>query len=350
MYEPSRRLGPLLWAPGLLYEAAVGCRNRLYSAGILRARKLSSPVISIGNLTLGGAGKTPLALHTCQVVLKLGATPVLLSRGYGRRTAGSPRVVAPGTGSEADPAELGDEPALMHRRCPDMWVGVDANRYRAACAIEGRCRRPVFILDDGFQHRSLQRDFDLVVIDATQALAANRVVPRGSLREPLSALRRADAVVLNGPEDRTAPGPGLWLAPGAMIFRCTQEIRSVMPYDTWRSHPLAAGDTPRVACPLFLVAAIGNPERFRDDARRAGVDVRGTRFFRDHHALDAAEWQACFTEARRAGAQALLTTEKDAVKLCGPPAFPLYVAVQETRMPEQSAFEQTIASVIGACA
>ncbi len=346
MYEPPRCLDPLLWAPGVLYGAAAACRNRLYSAGVLRVRRLSRPVISIGNLTMGGAGKTPLALRTCEIVLKLGATPVLLSRGYGRSTAAAPRISPPGEPSSADAALLGDEPAVVRRRCPDAWVGVDADRYRAARAIEGRCRRPVFILDDGFQHRSLYRDLDIVVIDVTQPFETNRILPRGSLREPLSGLRRADVVLLNGPAGTTVcPGP--WLAPGAMILRCTQEISSVVRFEAWMARADDAGAPPRRR-PVFLVAAIGNPERFRRDACQAGMEVRGARFFRDHRALDAARWQSCIEEATRAGAAALLTTEKDAVKLDRPPAFPLYVAVQETRMPEQSLLERTLESVVGA--
>ncbi len=344
MYELPRTLGPALWIGGLLYRAAVVTRNRLYSSGVLSTRRVPSPVLSVGNLTLGGTGKTPLVLHIARLVLDLGFTPVLLSRGYGGRGRTKPCVVAPGPDSGDLAREVGDEPALLRRRCPEMWLAIDGDRYRAARAVEGCCARPVFLMDDGFQHRALHRDFDIVVIDATQPFETNRVLPQGSLRESPPALRRADAVVVNG--ESAFPAVKRWMAPGALLFACTQEIERTVPFAAWVA--CEAGDFPvRRNLRFFLAAAVGNPERFRRDAIRAGIDVRGARSFRDHHWICPAEWENCRSEAVSAGAEALLTTEKDAVKMAEPPGFPLFVAVQGMRMDDPVGFEATVAKVVG---
>jgi tetraacyldisaccharide 4'-kinase len=342
MYEPPRYIAPALWLPGLLYGAVVACRNRLYASGVFRTRRLGSPVISVGNITLGGSGKTPLVIHIAEVVLSLGGTPVLLSRGYGRRAPGFLRVLGPT--EAASTSDLGDEPALIRRRCHGIWLAIDPDRYRAARAVEARVAKPVFILDDGFQHRALHRDFDVVIVDATQPLGDNRLFPAGTLREPPSALRRADAVVLNG-----RAGPALaarWIGPRTMVFACTQSISHAIPYDAWRSGSPAAPD-PQPRCPFFLLAAIGNPERFRRDAATAGFEVRGARFFRDHHRLSPGDWSSCRSAAMKAGAAAILTTEKDAVKIEGMPEFPVCVAVQKTAMVDSSGFEATLEKIVG---
>jgi tetraacyldisaccharide 4'-kinase len=343
MYEPPRYLAPVLWLPGLMFRAAVGCRNRLYGSGIIGTRRLQNPVISVGNITAGGSGKTPMVMHIAEVISRAGATPVLLSRGYGAQPSGAPRVIAPDDALRSV-SELGDEPVLVRVRCPGIWLGVDRDRYRAGCAVEARLQDPVFILDDGFQHRALHRDFDIVMIDDSQPLEDNRLLPAGSLREPLSALRRADAIVLNGGSAHRPERLGI--RPNAMVFCCSQEIRSLPTLEVWKSGTNDAGDA-SAAGPVFLIAAVGNPRRFRRDAERVGLDVRGQRFFRDHHRLTSAEWKECRAAALKSGAGTFLITEKDAVKLDGAPGLPVRVAVQQTRMVDPSGFKATIEKVVG---
>jgi tetraacyldisaccharide 4'-kinase len=222
-------------------------------------------VISIGNLTLGGTGKTPLVVYLAQWLVEHGFTPALLSRGYGSQAGGRITVVGP-----ADPAPLpatcGDEPALIRRQVPHIWLGVCARRDLAAGEILKRCRQPVFLLDDGYQHRRLCRDLNLVVIDATQPFMTNRVVPLGTLREPPSALQRAGAVFING-DSRDVETDVRRLAPGACVFRCLQSIQSIIALSDWLGPGRECAPPPAPAS-VFLMAAIGNPERFQADAQR----------------------------------------------------------------------------------
>ncbi len=336
-------LDPVLFVPGLVYGALIRARNALYASGALPRVRLPAPVLSVGNLTLGGTGKTPMVLYIARLLRAHGYEPAVLTRGYGRANAGTTRILPPGAHPLPD-ADPGDEPAVMLRHLPYAWMGISKDRVRAGRAIVNRARRPVFILDDGFQHRRLHRDLDLVMVDRSQPFGRNRVFPRGTLREPAAGLGRCHAVVLNGPMDE--PGAGLLeeeirkFSPEAVVFHARQTIDALLPFDAWRAMDLRPGaPRPRRAC---LVAAVGNPRRFRRDIELLGIEVTGTRFFRDHYRLQDADWQACTAEARSRGADALITTEKDAVKCGRPPGFPLWVAVQATTVSDAAAFEEML--------
>jgi tetraacyldisaccharide 4'-kinase len=342
------RLSPLLTVfPGLVFEFAVRLRNLSFDRSLRRQQRLAHPVISVGNLTMGGSGKTPLVIHIARMIARLHRVPVLLSRGYGRLSR-QPQVVTPGAAVAAPVDSLGDEPALIRRREPQLWVGISSNRYAIGKQIEGRTAGPVFLLDDGFQHRRLHRDLDILVIDRTQPLSLNRVFPRGSLREPVSGLGRAGLVMINGgfPDPPDPLGAEIRrIKPDASLFHCSQRIGSLMEYARWNQHE--GGGVPDVsASSAFLVAAIGNPGRFANDVREYGIEVRGARFFRDHYRLNAVDWRECAEAARRTGAAALLTTEKDAIKLCSDLDYPLLVAIQSMQVHEESAFELMVRLVI----
>jgi tetraacyldisaccharide 4'-kinase len=197
----------------------------------------------------------------------------------------------------------------------------------------------VFLLDDGFQHRRLHRDLDIVIIDPSQPLQSNRVFPRGTLREPSSGLRRCHVAVVHSlPEASGAVEAAVrHYQPEAKIFRCSQVIQYVIPFSSWRAGE--NGTQMQEVAPVYLVAALGNPERFRQDARRFGIEVRGERFFPDHFRLRRRDWAACADVARRKGAESILTTEKDAVKISDPPDFPLLVSVQSATISDSVAFE-----------
>jgi tetraacyldisaccharide 4'-kinase len=334
-------LAPLMYAPGLLYEGIVRLRNHLYSHGLLEVRRLPAPVISIGNLTLGGTGKTPFAIYAALTLCKMGAVPALLSRGYGRRDPGTMRIVPPGPGDGQGPDTCGDEPALIRRHAPRLWLGIAANRYAAGCRLLESHAATAFILDDGFQHRRLARDLDIVLLDRTQPLRWNRMFPIGSLREPIGGLRRAQIVVLNGAaiEQDDLEETGRRINPAATLLHCTQEIRSLVPLGAWKNGSIEdCGSRP----PAFLVAAIGNPRRFASDAAKIGVPVQGTRFYRDHSLLSPQRWEECTRMAVAAGAAAVIITEKDAVKTDVVPAFPVLVAVQESTVTERQDFTKLL--------
>jgi tetraacyldisaccharide 4'-kinase len=341
----------MLAVPGLIYESLVRARNSLYSRRLLPRRRLSRPVCSVGNLTLGGTGKTPLVIHTAELLLKLGAVPALLSRGYGRNSA-DPLVVGPREEIAEAALALGDEPALIRRHVPDVWIGISADRYAAGLEILRRNSAPAFILDDGFQHLRLYRDLDLVLLDRTQPLEKNRVLPVGTLREPATGLSRAHAIVIQGAYRENHPDAFLnivrKLNPRAQVFHCVQDIDSLAPFSSWKDSTRDGTAAPDIG-PAYLVAAVGNPERFRRDIVMLGIQVRGARFYRDHHRLTERDWRECEQQARKAGAEVFITTEKDAIKIGRPPQFPLLVSVQRTRVIEADLFARMLRDLAGLC-
>lgn len=340
MYEPSPILSPLLFIPGILFEGAVRVRNRMFLMKILSQRRLPAPVISVGNLTLGGAGKSPFVIFLSRLLLEMGAVPALLSRGYGRHSRRDIRIVPPGIEIPSAASSLGDEPALIRRRVPGVWLGIAGDRHSSGLRILEHRKDAVFILDDGFQHQRLHRDLNIVMIDQSQPFQSNRVFPRGSLREPLSGLRRAQVIIFNCPNSGPAAGATedtiRRVHPAAAFLHCRQEIESLVPYDRWRQGSTEDAGTPASAC---LVAAVGNPRRFQSDVEQLGIKVKGVRFYRDHADLKRHDWNSGAASALRAGAEAIITTEKDAVKLVQVPPFPLLIAVQKTSLLEAMEFE-----------
>lgn len=353
MYKVSSAFAPVVYVPGLAYEAIVRLRNRLFSSSILRERRLPAAVISVGNITLGGSGKTPLVICIAQILVKLGHTPAILTRGYGRIHSREARIIAPGEAVPDAAATLGDEPALVRRHIPSAWLGISKNRLETGKVIAGRDPKVVFVLDDGFQHRKLHRDLDIVIIDESQPLKSNRVFPRGTLREPVSGLHRSDGIVRLGllGEQETDPAGSECrnLKPGTPIFRCRQRIETLVPFSSWQRFCPGSGiavEKVPFQESAYLVSALGNPERFQNDIRRMGINGHGATFFPDHHRLSRKDWQHCVEKAHQKGAGVIITTEKDAVKISEPPEFPLLVAVQTTQMADAGAFESFLKSGI----
>ncbi len=337
-------LAPMLCVPGLLYESLVRARNGLYNAGLLPRRYLPGPVLSVGNITLGGTGKTPLVLYIAQVLIQRGFQPAILTRGYRRTQPNKTRILAPNEGVPSAARILGDEPAVMRRYLSSAWMGISKNRFRAGSLISQKLRQAIFILDDGFQHRGLYRDLDIVILDRSQALQSNRVFPRGTLREPLSGLHRCHAIVLNGARDEDAGDPFMEEIarrhPEASFFFCSQTIVSLVHLAAWDAMDFSV-EAPRPHS-AYLVAALGNPQRFEQDVQRLGIDVRGAKFFPDHYWPAPTDWKACAEDARSKHAEAIITTEKDAVKILQSPDFPVMVSQQSTRMSNAQAFESML--------
>lgn len=297
----------------VVYRAVVACRNAGYDAGLLPARKLARPVISVGNLSAGGTGKTVLAEAIARWILDAGRRPAILLRGYrGRRLA-----------ADSPSAVLSDEAAMLGELLgDDVAVEPDPDRHAAAGRLLAGPRPPdAFILDDGFQHRRVARDLDIVAVDATAGLAGPlaRLLPRGLLREPVRSLARADAVVLTRADQ----------AGDDAIERTRRIIVSAAPgVAVLRSRHAAAGLRVRTpagdrSVPLSELGArkylafcgIGNPEAFGRTLADLPGECVGLVAFDDHHAYTAAEVAALAGRARAAGAQALVTTRKDLVKL-----------------------------------
>jgi tetraacyldisaccharide 4'-kinase len=349
MYRPPRLISPLLLPPSLVFGAAIGLRNQLYSSGLCRQQRLIRPVISIGNITLGGAGKTPLAIYLAGLLARMSAIPALLSRGYGRKNPSQVHLLAPMARTPAGPPDLGDEPALIRRYRPEIWLGISSNRFEAGNEILRKQPRAIFILDDGFQHRQLGRDLDVVIIDPMQPLRRNHLFPAGSLREPLSSLRRAHVIVLNGARTdkctQSAASIVREVAPRARLFYCAQRIASFAPYHQWKQGSSAGTQSLR-GRPAFLVSAIGSPKRFERDVAEMGVMIKGSIFYRDHYRLRAADWFASTAEARRSAAEVIIVTEKDAIKITHVPEIALFVAVQAVEMAEAEELELMIRPIL----
>jgi tetraacyldisaccharide 4'-kinase len=278
-----------------LYGATTALRNALFDRGVLSSRRLKQPVISVGNLSVGGSGKTPFVIALGELFKARGIRFDVLSRGYGRKTRGV--LVVDTRGNAAD---FGDEPLLIARRL-GVPVIVGESRYDAGRAAEQKFQSQLHILDDGFQHRSLARDFDIVLM--TEHDFDDRVLPSGRLREPLSSLQRADAIVL--PQDFPGKNFSVHDITIASLARRGKLI--------WRmKREFAAPGAP--AAPIVF-CGIARPHQFFAQVRGAGITPFAEVEFRDHHAYDGSDIKRLLAMRGKLGAGGFLTTEKDAVNL-----------------------------------
>jgi tetraacyldisaccharide 4'-kinase len=318
---PLARL--LLAPPGLLYGGIVRLRNRLYDRGLLRAHRLPCPVVAFGNLTVGGTGKTPLTSFVAAALTEAGYRVGIVSRGYHRAGGRSPLLVSDGRALLTDAAHAGDEPWLMARDNPAAAVAVGADRAAAARLLLARAPREILLLDDAFQHRRLHRDLDLLLVAAHEPFGNGRILPFGPLREPLSGLARADAVVVTR-GDGQCPSPLQAILerhhPRPPLFHASLRPGRFVPA---RGEPVDLVALKGFAA--FAFSGIARPDRFEADLAATGVRLAGVRRFADHHAYRAREMESIADAARACGAEVLMTTEKDMVRIPAmPEAPPLY--------------------------
>ncbi len=294
------------------------------SAGDRRApadrRRPARPVISIGNLAMGGRGKTPLVALVAGWLVEAGERPAILSRGYRRRRP-EPGVVVVSDGRRllADLDRSGDEPLMLARRVRGAAVLVSPVRSLGAAVAETALGATVLLLDDGFQHRALARDVDVVVVTAGDL--RDRRLPLGRLRSPVSALARADAVIVDGPLTEDVQAAIARHRPDRdpeTVFALVRTLGSPRPVE-------AADDVPRLDEPVIAAAGIAAPDRFATALAAAGWQVRRTLRFADHHAYDRRDLSRMTAALDETGGRAVLTTEKDAVRLL--PLRPLPVPV-----------------------
>ncbi len=290
-----------------LYGAAAMRRRRRYVADPARRHRACRPVISVGNISVGGSGKTPTAAALARLLREHGERPSILSRGYRRkRAADGVTIVSDGRRIRAALDAAGDEPLMLARALPDVPVLVGDHRYVAARFAEEKLGVTVHLLDDGFQHLELARDVDLVIVRPEDLQDA--VLPAGRLREPLAAVAMADAVIVPTSDEATAQqvaravGVSTW-------FRLRRQIGA--PW-WFTADDGAIGPGTRV----FGVAGIARPDLFFDDLSGAGWDLAGTMAFRDHHPFSSGDVRRIESAAGAAGA-VVVTTEKDAVRLEG---------------------------------
>ena len=317
---------------GAVYGRATALRRAWYGRNPGLARRLERPVISVGNLVVGGSGKTPLVAALARLLVSAGERPAVLSRGYGRLDApDGVVVVSDGDRVLATPAQAGDEPTMLARTMRGVPVLVSRERYLAGRLAERRFGCTVHLLDDGFQHLQLGRDADLLVVSAADL--GERLLPVGRLREPLETARSADALLVPGTEadvEAVMRRTGL-----ATAFRVTSR------YHTPRlitDDPLGVGgDLARPpASAVVAVAGIARPERFFAALRALGWTIGREVVFRDHHWFTPRDLSRIEQAAFTAGAPLIITTEKDAARLSpslvtAPPAWavlPLELAIE----------------------
>lgn len=287
-----------------VYAAAATWRRHWYAAPA-RARRLHRPVVSIGNLRVGGSGKTPVVACIARLLVEHGERPVILSRGYAReKVSGGVTIVSDRERVMADIAHAGDEPLLLARSLPGVPVLVCADRYRAGAEAEALFEPTVHLLDDGFQHVRLARDIDLVLADEHDL--DDKVLPAGRLREPLANAAVAHAVIVPAGRAESARKVSERLHV-PQVFRATRQLGS--PYR------IGPGQVPPAPARVFAIAGIARPERFFDDLHAAGYAVAGTMAFRDHHRFSPNDVARIVAAARAADAVVVATTEKDAVRL-----------------------------------
>ncbi len=268
-----------------IYGAAVGVRNQLYDRRLLSAKSLQGPVVSIGNLSVGGSGKTPFVILLGELLKTRDVKFDVLSRGYGRKTRGV-LLVDPGGSSSS----FGDEPLLIARRLK-VPVVLGEDRHQAGVFAEQKFGPQLHLLDDGFQHRALARDVDIVLLTADDA--RDRLLPAGRLREPLSALQRADAIVLT-----SGASPDLLPVDGKLVWRVRRGIS-----------PANVPPRPVAFC------GIARPQNFMLQLRKAGIEPAAEAVYRDHYAYSEKDVRELLALKAQSEAGGFVTTEKDAINL-----------------------------------
>jgi tetraacyldisaccharide 4'-kinase len=286
----------------VLYGAVTRTRLSLYRRGTFHSTKLDRPVISVGNITTGGTGKTPLVEWVARTLAAEGKKVCVLTRGYGRDNPDRQVVVSDGNNVMASPSEAGDEPFLLAKNLAGVAAVIsNADRIEAGKGAIKHLGTDCFVLDDGFQHLRLERDLNIVTIDATNPWGGGHLLPYGRLREPLSGLSRADCVVIT----RTDQANNL------------DALRDEIRHHTgnapiFNSRMRIKNERETIPAPVAAFCAVGNPRSFFNQLKHETVLQKS---FPDHHRYSQSDIDALSDAARRAGAKSLITTAKDAVKL-----------------------------------
>jgi tetraacyldisaccharide 4'-kinase len=292
----SPLLRRLLWPLSLLYGVGVRARVWLYANKWFKQKRLNAPVISVGNLTVGGTGKTPMVIWLAEKFLADGKRVAILSRGYR------------GANGTSDEIEL-----MKFRLQGRVSFGVGKSRFAEGRRLESQQRIDVFLLDDGFQHLQLARDANILLVDASRPLHNEFLLPAGRLREPLSAIHRADLVVFTRVNDQFSVKRAIQEFPEFPIFPAATRLLGYRRVTTDKDALASNLELPPQ--PVFVFCGIGNPDAFFADVDRWGNCIVDRAIYRDHHSYNARDLRRLEESAKRAGARSLLTTEKDAQNL-----------------------------------
>jgi len=321
----------------MLWGEAAWVRAHLYSSGLLAQRRLEGPVVSVGNLSMGGSGKTPVVALVARILRDEGCKVSILSRGYGGSFRGEALIVGDGQGvaSEADLA--GDEPVMLARSLPGVVVAVGGKRDLVGRVVESRWGPCIHILDDGFQHLRLARDLDLLCLDEVDI--TDLPFPAGRLRELPRAASRADLVLVTHLEGRSALSSLEERFGADRTFRVTMQPEGFWGLD---------GTSHAAPGRAFLLSGIAKPHYFEADVASSGPEVVGRRLFRDHHHFTPAEVHAAAAEARGLGADAIVTTAKDAVRIEATPTDPRILVFRVTaKVANEPRFRSHLMAAVG---
>lgn len=334
-----------------IYHFIIFLRNFLYDKKILTSYKSDVPLISIGNLTFGGTGKTPLVSYLTEFFQSQGKKVVIISRGYkGSKSSKNVFLVSDGQGQIfGNPDECGDEPFLLATWLPNTPILISKKRASAVQRAESQFSPDYILLDDGYQHRAVFRDIDILLIDAMDPFGNYRLTPSGTLREPIENLSRADIMLINrAEEDEDLLTLRRILRrhnKEAHIFQLGNRITKLV--------SLVTGDTlgPEEISGMnsYLFCAIGNPHGFSLNVEKLGSHVVGHRYFRDHHRYTGEDLQKISREAREAGASIIVTTQKDSVRIEKHDEFsslPLYYAKLELIFYKEEDFLQSLKDLL----
>jgi tetraacyldisaccharide 4'-kinase len=304
-------MNPFLLPLTLLYGAGVRLRNALYTGGVAKTRRLKQPVVSVGNLTMGGTGKTPTVIALGQMLQQDGYRLSVLLRGYKGQNRKGALLVSDGTRIRTDSGMAGDEALVLARNLPGVVVTVGKDRAEAGKWVESNYAIDAHLLDDGFQHLRLYRDLNLLLLDGASPFGGGHVPPMGRLREPIGGLCRADAILL------TRVQSGQELDP---LFRRLRQFNSSAPVFLSRQKLISATladsgnvlDLNQIHTNVLAFAGIANPVQFFTSLKSAGLHLAAELCFPDHHRYSPANLRQIQRECRRLGLGTVVTTEKDA--------------------------------------
>lgn len=300
-------LSHILWPLSLLFRTAVFLRGIFYKLGLLKAHRLSHPVISIGNLTTGGTGKTPVEIFLIEMCAEMKLRPLLLSRGYGAENS-KPRVIDAGDGM----SELPDELKMIHKNYPETAIAYCRDRLKAYLLALTKFEFDLVLLDDGFQHIQIERDLDIVVLDSQSPFGSNRLLPSGNLRETGSSLKRADMVLINYKSNHDFSSLKLFARQiGRPLLAGNYRVSEVISIKERKAIEISKISGKKAG----LVTAIGAPASFIEILESLDVEIEQSFLFRDHHRFTPEDMRVIASKSENAGLECLFTTEKDAVKI-----------------------------------
>jgi tetraacyldisaccharide 4'-kinase len=322
--HPFFSLATLLHGVSWLYKCLMIARNRLYEQQVLPTQQVPCVVVSVGNLAVGGTGKTPMTVYLVEQIQALGYRPAVLSRGYKGRYEKQGAVVSDGRSILCDARQAGDEPYLMANLLPTVPVIVGSDRTRAGRMAIDRFHPDVLVLDDAFQHRRLHRDIDIVLLDGQAPFGNLFVLPRGPMREPVRALQRSHAIVLTRCSVQTE---GVYRNVAGMVrprpvFRTHHQplVRGVLaanhsPDQLKLDQSLGESSAPLNSCRVFAFCGLARNQAFFDTVHQMISELTGKMAFEDHHPYCPVDMQRITAAACACGSDCLVTTDKDFVRL-----------------------------------